>query len=294
MQTWEQIALAAGAGLGALGLAAGGAAYAASWPTSQIFGRTLIDVPEPLSDGRHTVALTYDDGPSPRNTPALLELLAKHDVRATFFLIGNHVRKHPEIARAVVAAGHAVGNHTDMHPALARKSEERIRVELETCQKTLQDVLGVRAALFRPPYGSRRPAVFRILRELDLTPVMWNVTAVDWETIGEARILGNVDRGLQRNRRRGRTSNLLLHDASHLDGDDPHSRADTVAVTAALLRRRELQWVTIDTWLPQWLAADGEDAGAPLRYAAVLTSEASRSNSPRSRLSRKDRQRNAE
>ena len=256
MQSWEEIALAAGAGAAVLGLLAGGAAYASFWPTSQIFGETLIDVPDALEQGKHTVALTYDDGPSPRNTPALLNILAKHGTHATFFLIGNHVRKHPEIARSIVAAGHAVGNHTDMHPALARKSEARIHAELDRCHKTLQDTLGVRAALFRPPYGSRRPAVLRIARAMGFTPVTWNVTAVDWEPLGAPRILQNVERGLERNRKRTRTSNVLLHDASHLDGVELRSRADTITVTETLLQRADLRFATVE----QWLAADGNTA----------------------------------
>jgi peptidoglycan/xylan/chitin deacetylase (PgdA/CDA1 family) len=83
------VLLDAGVGVAALGLMAGGYAYAANWPTSQIFGRTLIAGPD-SADGTRSVALTYDDGPSPRNTPALLELLAEHNVQATFFLIGEH------------------------------------------------------------------------------------------------------------------------------------------------------------------------------------------------------------
>lgn len=248
MQTWQTAAVVASAGLGAAGLLLGGANYAARWPTSQIFGRTLIDAPDPDST-RHTVALTYDDGPSVRNTPALLDVLAQHNVDATFFMIGNHIRRHPQLARRVAEAGHTICNHTEMHPDLARKSSSRIRAELERTQHILQDTIGMTPRLFRPPYGSRRPAVLRIARSLGLTPVVWNITAKDWEPLSAPQILGNIDRGILRNRRRGRTSNLLLHDASHLDGDQPHSRATTVRVTAALLERKDLQFTTVDGWL---------------------------------------------
>ncbi|WP_419805461.1 polysaccharide deacetylase family protein [Terriglobus sp.] len=247
MQTWQTAATIAGASLGTLGLLAGGASYAARWPTSQIFGRTLVDVPDHAAP-QHTVALTYDDGPSSRNTEPLLDLLATHNVHATFFLIGNHVRRHPAIARRVAAAGHTIGNHTAMHPDLARKSATRIRAELQHTQQILQDTLGITPRLFRPPYGSRRPAVLRIARSLGLTPVLWNVTAEDWLPLGSEQILRNIDRAMQRNRKRSRTSNVLLHDASHLDGDRPQSRDDTLAVTAALVQRNDLQFATIDRW----------------------------------------------
>ncbi len=240
--------IALGIGAGIAGLAAGGYAYAANWPTSQIFGRTLIAGPD-SDPQRHSVALTYDDGPSPRNTPALLDVLAEHGTMATFFLIGEHVRKHPGLARRVMSAGHVVGNHTMMHPNLSRKSAMRVREELEGCQSILEDTLGVHPKLFRPPYGARRPDVLRIARSMDLLPVMWNVTAQDWKRIGAPAILSRVETGIARNRGRGTGSNVLLHDASHLDGAELASRADTVAVTRALLQRGDLRFVTPLEWL---------------------------------------------
>ncbi len=248
MQHWQAAAAITGASLGAIGLLAGGGAYAAQWPTSQIFGATLVDVPDP-EPARHTVALTYDDGPSTRNTGQLLDVLARYNVLGTFFLIGNHVRRHPAIARSIVAAGHTIGNHTEMHPNLARKSGGVVRVELARTQAIQQGRRGVTPQRFSPPYGARRPGVLRIARSLGLTPVMWNVTAKDWEPLGTERLVSNVNLGIQRNRERGRTSNVLFHDASHLDGDQPHSRTDTIAVTAALLARDDLQFTTADRWL---------------------------------------------
>ena len=257
MQSWQTAAAVTGAGLGALGLLAGGFSYAAFWPTSQIFGKTLVHVPDPKGE-KHTIALTYDDGPSARNTEPLLDLLAQHKVHATFFLIGNHVRRHAAIARRVVAEGHTIGNHTEMHPNLLRKNDARVRSELERTQGILEDTLGVAPRLFRPPYGARRPGVLRVARSLGLTPVLWNVTAKDWEPLSSEILLQNIDRDMQRNRERGRSSNVLLHDASHLDGETPHSRANTLAATAALLARPGLRFTTVDCWLhPPQLAVDG-------------------------------------
>ncbi len=244
MSALEAAAIVLGTGSAGLGLLAGGAAYAARWPTSQIFGATFVDAPE-TEPTRHTIALTYDDGPSERNTSALLDLLEAHGTLATFFLIGNHVRRHPARARRIAEAGHTLGNHTDMHPDLLRKDESRIRAELTRCQQTIADTTGLLPTLFRPPYGSRRPAVLRIARELQLEPVLWNITAQDWKPKGAVAILERIDSGIARNRRRGRTSNVLLHDASHLDGTVPRSREDTLRVTEALLARDDLRFTTI-------------------------------------------------
>ena len=245
MNSW----MAAAGVAGTAGLLYGACAYAAMWPTSQIFGATLI-APAESDPTKHTVALTYDDGPSPRNTPALLDALAERDAQATFFLIGEHVRKYPDLARRVVAAGHVIGNHTDLHPNLARKSPSRVREELTRCQATLQDVLGVTPLLFRPPYGGRRPDVLRTAKSLGLTPVMWNVSGHDWEPIGAGGITKHIGEGMARNRRRRVCSNILLHDASHLDGAEIASRGDTVIVTRILVQRGNLRFATPLEWLP--------------------------------------------
>ena len=109
--------------------------------------------------GTKQLALTYDDGPNDHHTLRLLEVLAKHSVRATFFLIGRYARQRPEIAREIVNAGHAVGNHTFTHPLLIFKSEAEVRRELSECNTALRDTLGQPVNLFRPPFGGRRPAV---------------------------------------------------------------------------------------------------------------------------------------
>src|SRR5450631_902790 len=99
------------------GLAAGGYAYAAMWPTSQIFGHTIVAGREPSE-----LALTFDDGPNILWTDRLLDVLAKNNVRATFFLIGRFVQQRPELARAIWSAGHLIGNHTMTHPVLLFQS----------------------------------------------------------------------------------------------------------------------------------------------------------------------------
>jgi peptidoglycan/xylan/chitin deacetylase (PgdA/CDA1 family) len=216
---------------GAVSAAAGGYAYAAMWPESQIFGKTIVagrDVNE--------FALTYDDGPNNPETGLLLELLAKHGVSATFFVIGRFVRQRPEIVRAIAAAGHIVGNHSMTHPKLLYCSQERVRQELAGCNEAIEDALGAPVRLMRCPHGMRRPVVLRIVRELGLLPVQWNITAHDWEPgISSAKIMANVEQGIVRNRRRGSGSNILLHDGGQA-GLGQNRRA-TVEATRLLLEK---------------------------------------------------------
>lgn len=231
-------------GVAGLGLAAGGLLYASVWPTSQIFGRTLI-----AGDDPNEVALTFDDGPNDAATPQLLEVLARHDVRATFFAMGSFARQRPEILRQVVGAGHLLGNHTMSHPKLAFEPAARVQQELSDCNAVLEDITGAAVKYFRPPFGARRPAVLRIARELGLTPVLWNVTGYDWNPIGVDRILGKLENGIARNRGRGRSSNLLLHDGGHGSMGSP--RIDTVAAVERLLNAHHgtaTRFVTVNAW----------------------------------------------
>lgn len=224
--------------------AAGAAAYAALWPQSQLFGRVLVAGPD-----ANEIALTYDDGPNDVATERLLEVLARHDVHATFFLIGSFVRQRPGLVRSIAAAGHLIGNHTMTHPWLLWQSSARIRQELAGCNSILEDTLGAPVRFFRPPHGARRPVVLRTARELDLTAVQWNITAFDWNPIPAEEILHHVTRGIERNRRHGRASNVLMHDGGHLGIGQP--RLPTVEATSRLLQRYKpagMKFVTVADW----------------------------------------------
>jgi peptidoglycan/xylan/chitin deacetylase (PgdA/CDA1 family) len=212
-----------------IGLTAAAAASAAGYqtmsPAGQWYGPTFVGG----RPGSKQIALTYDDGPNDRHTMNLLEVLAKHNVRATFFMIGRFVKQRPEIARAVAQARHVIGNHTFTHPRLIFKSAAQTRAELTDCRQALEDVIGAHSNLFRPPFGGRRPATLRIARELGLQTVMWNVAGYDWKGLSAAAIEQKVAR-----RMRGGDV-ILLHDGRHRTlGAD---RAQTVIATENLIRR---------------------------------------------------------
>lgn len=212
-----------------IGLAAAAAASAAGYqsmaPTGQWYGRTIASG----ARGSKQIALTYDDGPNDPHTLKLLDVLAKHSVRATFFMIGRYVRQRPDIARAVAQAGHVIGNHTFTHPLLIFKSEAQTRTQLLDCRSALQDAIGEHSNLFRPPFGGRRPATLRIARSLGLETVMWNVTGYDWNAPPAA----TIERKVVRQMRGGDV--ILLHDGGHRTmGTD---RAQTVMATDNLIRR---------------------------------------------------------
>jgi peptidoglycan/xylan/chitin deacetylase (PgdA/CDA1 family) len=212
-------------GLTAAAAAASAAGYQSMAPTGQWYGRTFTG----LERGSKQIALTYDDGPNDPHTLKLLEVLARHEVRATFFMIGRFVRQRPDIARAVAQAGHVIGNHTLTHPLLIFESAAQTRTQLVDCRAALTDVIGQHSNLFRPPFGGRRPATLRVARELGLETVMWNVTGYDWS----APPASEIEKRVSRKMRGGDV--ILLHDGGHRAmGAD---RAQTVIATDNLIRR---------------------------------------------------------
>lgn len=238
------IGISAGWGATAgLGLLAGGCAYAARWPGSQIFGRTLIAPAQP-----DEFALTFDDGPNPVWTPRLLEILAKHNVRTTFFLVGNYAQREPALVRSIVAAGHLIGNHSWSHPDLALTSASRIVEELTRTSQTLEQIAGAPVRYFRPPFGARRPAVLRIARRLGMIPVLWNAMTSDWSEPSADRIVARLSRTIDRLERRGRAANVVLHNGSHLDISA--NRAPSTAAADQLITRykQSRRFVTLDAW----------------------------------------------
>lgn len=228
----------------ALAAAAITTAYAALSPRSQIFGRTILAGSDPKE-----AALTYDDGPNDAATSELLDILARHNARATFFMIGRFARQRVDLVRRVHTAGHLIANHTETHPWLSWQSCAVIRHELRACNEALEDAIGEPIHYFRPPHGARRPAVFRAATELDLKVVQWNAMGHDWEPIGADRIFDRIENARRRAQTRGTGANILLHDGS--DRNMGADRSSTLAVTERLLWRftqEGVRTVTVDAW----------------------------------------------
>lgn len=211
---------------------------------SQIFGKTLVAGIDPRE-----VALTYDDGPNTACTPELLDLLARYEVKATFFMLGGFAREQRALARRVLAEGHVVGNHTMTHPWLVLRGHRAIREELAGCKAALEDVLGAEVKYFRPPHGARTPYVLQTARALGMTTVQWNAMGKDWLPIGPERVVRNVSRRLEWAQRKGVGGNVLLHDGDFVRmGAD---RRQTLKATEMLLEgfvREGKRVVTVEAW----------------------------------------------
>ncbi len=149
-------------------------------PASRLFGPHQSKLPATQA-ARGEVWLTFDDGPDPVTTPILLACLARHGVRAGFFLIGEKARRHPDLVRAIAAGGHLIGNHSQSHPAGRFWSLLPVAMwrEVAGCQQTLTEILGSPPTLFRPPVGHHNPFVAAPLQALGLTMVLWNCRGFD-------------------------------------------------------------------------------------------------------------------
>lgn len=185
------------------------------------------------------VALTFDDGPWPSSTEAVLSVLASRGVRATFFMVGKHVNAYPGIAQQVAAQGHLVANHTQAHVNLQNASAGRLRAEISVGAAVVQGLTGSSPTLLRPPGGHSSDLVRQTASSLGMRTVLWNVDTRDWTRPGAEQIVANaVTAPPQR-------AIILLHDGG---GD----RSQTVAALPAIIDALAAQgysFVTVDELL---------------------------------------------
>jgi peptidoglycan-N-acetylglucosamine deacetylase len=140
------------------------------------------------------MTLTFDDGPDPEYTPHVLDILAKYDVRAMFFLCGQCVAGNRELVARMADDGHVVGNHTWTHPLLTALSRRRIRDEMKRTSDVIEDAYGERPQWFRAPYGAWNRTVFRLGAEMGMEPLAWTVDTTDWMLPGVRTIVHRVER----------------------------------------------------------------------------------------------------
>ena len=200
-----------------------------------------LDIPRVLAPATAGVALTFDDGPHSEGTPAILDLLARAGLRATFFLIGEQVERRPELAREIVTAGHLVAVHGYRHRLQMRLSADQLRADLDRALATIEAATGARPQHHRPPYGVYSPAGLRLATAAGLKPLLWSQWGKDWRRFTTPkRIAARATRKL-------RTGDvILLHDADFYSARNSHRR--TVAALRLIIA--ELARLEIGTVLP--------------------------------------------
>ncbi len=226
--------------LGIAGACGGSAfmAWAVRGRSSAVFAPSVWRGPR----NRRAVALTFDDGPS-EATPAILEILARHAVPATFFQCGANVQRLPAIARAVREAGHLIGNHSHTHPLFCFRSQAFLETDLRRAQEAIETHTGARPAWFRAPFGVRWFGMRGVQRRLNLTGVMWTVIGYDWNRRAEEvvrRVVSRVSNG----------AILCLHDGRELrPRPDVGATVESVRRLVPMLLERGYRFETVSTLL---------------------------------------------
>ncbi len=200
-----------------------------------------LRLPRKLNHDSAGVALTFDDGPHPEGTPAVLDVLHEHGYKATFFMIGEQVERRPELAAAIARQGHVVALHGYRHRLQLRMSAREIEADLQRGLQTIEQATGTRPDYHRPPYGIYSPAGLQAARQAGLKPLLWSRWGKDWRRLTTprriaARATRNVTPG----------DVILLHDADFYSSTNSHRRT----VEALRLIARELQRREIGTVLP--------------------------------------------
>ncbi|MFE0736834.1 polysaccharide deacetylase family protein [Streptomyces sp. NPDC058855] len=139
-----------------------------------------------------SMVLTFDDGPDPRHTPAILDTLRRHDCRAMFFVCGEMAAAHPDLLRRIAEDGHVVGNHSWSHPLVPKLRPSRIRAELGSTSDLVEQVLGTAPLWYRAPYGAWNRHSFEIGAELGMEPLAWTLDTLDWKEPGSGTIVRRV------------------------------------------------------------------------------------------------------
>ncbi|RNA68484.1 polysaccharide deacetylase family protein [Alteribacter keqinensis] len=184
------------------------------------------------------VALTFDDGPDPRFTPAILDELESNDVKATFFVMGARAKEHQEILKRIHREGHVIGNHTYWHPNLEGESVGQLRWEMDETNDIIQNLVGIRPNLFRPPYGIFGTAHTESLAANGESAIFWTVDTMDWDGPSPEEILEGVMEDT------GNGSIILMHDGAHWTGD-MNNTVEALGPIIRELKREGYQFVTV-------------------------------------------------
>lgn len=199
-------------------------------PWSNAFGKTYWEG----STRQRVVALTFDDGPNGPFTSAVLDILKRERVRATFFLIGRNARLYPGVAARIAREGHVIGNHTDSHPAaFALERPRSMRAQIDHAEESIHAATGVYARLFRPPQGLRSPWMMNVLERDSLIAVTWDDAPMDWFPYSSRELV----RSTLRQAHPGAI--ILLHDGLNLDRHP--DRSATVEALPEIIHRLRAQ-----------------------------------------------------
>lgn len=210
-----------------------------------------------------SVAITFDDGPDDTYTPKILDILAKHGVRATFFLIGQAAEKYPEVVARIVREGHAIGNHTYFHSNLSRMAPWQVLLDLRKAQDVFDRLAGQVPTAVRPPYGALDPPAVEAIGREGFKVVLWTIDSLDWWGLSKEQIVQNVVPALK-------SGVIILHHSSGGPQEDLTGTLEALPEIIQTLKDQGYRFLTIPEVLDDIgrqrdkASANGRDGGTPV------------------------------
>lgn len=195
--------------------------------------------------GTKRVALTFDDGPDNKYTKQVMDILKQNQVKATFFVLGQEVKKYPEVVKQMVYEGHAIGNHSWSHINMARVTPQQLRDQLDATNQAVKQAAGVSPYLVRPPFGNTNGAVTQQLTNWGYQVVLWSVDSRDWSGIPTEKIMSKVRQEMS-------PGGIILQ---HSAGGRKNDLTNTIQALPLIIKELKAQGYTFVT-VPEMLAAD--------------------------------------
>lgn len=210
-------------------------AQASAYPLQMKYPNTMI---YKANTDQKVIALTFDDGPDHRFTPSILNVLAKYNVKATFFLLGTRVEKYPDVTQRIYEEGHVIGNHTFWHPQLTKTGVKNMEWEMEKNQKQIKSIIDYNTYLFRAPYGAINSEMVKLLQKKNYRGVGWSVDSEDWKSLPADKVKQNILSEVHPG------AIILMHSAGHWT-QDLSGTVKALDQIIPYLRKKGYRFVTI-------------------------------------------------
>ena len=184
------------------------------------------------------VALTFDDGPDNVYTPQILDVLKKHDVKATFFLVGNRCDIYNDVVERLNKEGHVIGNHSMTHPNIMKMEPKEVMKELKDADQAIESIAGYKPILFRSPYGSLNPELLEMIADAGYKIISWDVDSLDWKGIPGEEVKLNIIENVQ-------NGSIILQHSTAGKGKDLSGTVEALDEIITILKREDYQFVTV-------------------------------------------------
>ncbi|WP_055108027.1 polysaccharide deacetylase family protein [Paenibacillus ihumii] len=184
------------------------------------------------------IALTFDDVPDPRFTPQVLDILKIHGIKATFFVVGHRVEKHPDLLKRIYREGHQIGNHSYSHPLFKNKSVNEFQREILQTERIIYQTIGIKPRYIRPPYGEINEAQLKWAKKEGYRIINWNVDSLDWKGLNKDKVKQNILKSVG-------PGSIVLQHAGGGHGSDLTGTIKALPEIILSLKKRGYQFVTV-------------------------------------------------